>query len=129
MVQWSHAARGTIVAFVTLSGNSSQRRERCPRSLFGFGTSGAAGTYDWRTVTVKGSVELLSTAASQVEDRELQDAVQVLRSAVPAVRTARAQVPGRAQLFRLHADLIAGREARPQTRRALRSASVPLPAA
>jgi nitroimidazol reductase NimA-like FMN-containing flavoprotein (pyridoxamine 5'-phosphate oxidase superfamily) len=72
----------------------------------------ASGIYDWRTVTVSGSVELLSTVDSDATARDFEHAVAVLRSVVPAVFTARDPIPQRVHVFRLHADSIAGREAR-----------------
>jgi nitroimidazol reductase NimA-like FMN-containing flavoprotein (pyridoxamine 5'-phosphate oxidase superfamily) len=70
------------------------------------------GLYDWRTVTVSGSVELLSATESEAGARNFYDAVKVLRSEVPAIFTARDPVPQRVQVLRLYADVIAGRETR-----------------
>lgn len=72
----------------------------------------SAGVYDWRTVTVSGSIELLSLVESRRVAREFEHAVQVLRTLVPAIFTARDPMPQRVHVFRLHADVIAGREAR-----------------
>lgn len=70
------------------------------------------GIYDWRTVTVNGSVQLLSDDGSTHEATEFREALEQLRSAVPAVFTTRDPMPQRVQIFRLHADELVGREAR-----------------
>jgi hypothetical protein len=70
------------------------------------------GIYDWRTVSVNGSVELLSDHGGTHEAAEFRQALERIRSVVPAVFTKRDPMPQRVQLFRLFADEIVGREAR-----------------
>ena len=72
----------------------------------------ATGVFDWRTVTVNGSVEFLSEDGSPSDNRTFQDAVAVVQSAVPAVFTGHDPFPRRVQFLRLHVDSIRGREAR-----------------
>jgi len=70
------------------------------------------GIYDWRTVTVHGSVQLLSDGSSAFETDQYQVGLTLLRSAVSAVFTPRDPAPERVQLFRLYVDEIVGRESR-----------------
>ena len=88
----------------------------------------AAGVYDWRTVTVNGSVELLSMAGSPDAVRRFKDAATVLRSVVPTIFTEHDPFPQRVQLFRLHADEVSGREARTHAHDAASDALVTWPA-
>lgn len=76
-----------------------------------FQTNEIDGIYDWRTVTVHGSVQLLFDDGSTPRGAEYRKAVELLRTAVPAVFTPRDPMPERVQLFRLYADTIEGREA------------------
>ena len=87
----------------------------------------ATGTFDWRTVTVNGSVELLSNAGPPAAIRTYQEAAALLRSVVPTIFTERDPFPQRVQLFRLHADIVAGREARTHTHDSSSDAFVPRP--
>ncbi len=75
-----------------------------------FEVSEINGIYDWRTVTVHGSIELLADGASPRGAEVFRAALSLLRSVVPAVFTPRDPVPQRVQLFRLHADELVGRE-------------------
>jgi nitroimidazol reductase NimA-like FMN-containing flavoprotein (pyridoxamine 5'-phosphate oxidase superfamily) len=70
------------------------------------------GIYDWRTVSVNGPVELLSDHDGAREAAEFRQALERIRSVVPAVFTKRDPMPQRVQLFRLFGDEIVGREAR-----------------
>ena len=70
------------------------------------------GIYDWRTVTVNGSLELLKDEPATVQSREFHEALERLRAVVPEVLTTRDPMPQRVQLVRVHADELAGREAR-----------------
>ncbi len=75
-----------------------------------FEVSEIDGIYDWRAVTVHGSIELLVDDASVRGAEAFQAALSRLRSVVPAIFTPRDPVPQRVQLFRLHADELVGRE-------------------
>ena len=88
----------------------------------------ASGIYDWRSVTVNGSVDLLSDTGSPREVREFHEATSVLRSVVPAILTEHDPFPRRVQLFRMRADVVAGREARTHIHDSSSSEFVPLTA-
>ncbi len=75
-----------------------------------FQVTEADGIYDWRTTNVHGSIQLLSEGQSARESAEIREAVQALRSAVPAVFTPRDPMPERVQLFRIYADQLTGKE-------------------
>ncbi|MEP6491740.1 MAG: pyridoxamine 5'-phosphate oxidase family protein [bacterium] len=83
-----------------------------------FEVSEVQGIYDWRTVTVNGSVQLLSDESPH-DASDVREALEQLRSAVPAVFTPRDPMPQRVQLLRLHADELKGREARSSERAGL----------
>jgi nitroimidazol reductase NimA-like FMN-containing flavoprotein (pyridoxamine 5'-phosphate oxidase superfamily) len=70
------------------------------------------GVYDWRSVTVHGSVQLLSADDTPGASSELAKALGLLRTVVPAVFTADDPMPERAQIFRLHVNEIVGSESR-----------------
>jgi nitroimidazol reductase NimA-like FMN-containing flavoprotein (pyridoxamine 5'-phosphate oxidase superfamily) len=70
------------------------------------------GIYDWRTVTVHGSIQLLSDEPSSPDAKDFDTALRLLRSAVPVIFTPRDPMPERVQLLRLYADDLVGREAR-----------------
>jgi nitroimidazol reductase NimA-like FMN-containing flavoprotein (pyridoxamine 5'-phosphate oxidase superfamily) len=84
-----------------------------------FEVSEIKGIYDWRTVTVHGSIELLADDASVRGSEAFQAALSRLRSVVPAIFTPRDPIPQRVQLFRLHADELVGRESSSNDRGAL----------
>jgi uncharacterized protein len=77
-----------------------------------FELSEVSGIYDWRAVTVHGSVQLLSDGPSPRETEEFHHALALLRAAVPAVLTPRDPMPQRVQLFRVHVDELVGRQSR-----------------
>jgi uncharacterized protein len=78
-----------------------------------FEVSEIEGVYDWKTVTVHGSVQLLAdSGSSAVGSQEFHSALEQLRSAVPAIFTPRDPMPQRVQLFRLYVDELIGREVR-----------------
>lgn len=85
----------------------------------------ATGVFDWRTVTVNGSVEFLSKDGSSADNRSFHDAVAVVQSVVPAVFTEHDPFPRRMQFFRVHVDSIAGREARTSRHDSATEAFVP----
>ena len=70
------------------------------------------GIYDWRSVEVWGAIEFLSSNAEGREWFEFENAVRLLRSAVPQVLTADDPMPQRVQLMRVHVDNILGHESR-----------------
>ena len=84
-----------------------------------FQMSEVEGVYDWRTVTVRGSVQLLIAERSEHDRAECEKALALLRSVVPAVMTDRDPIPQRVQLFRLFIDSIEGRESRSESARGL----------
>jgi nitroimidazol reductase NimA-like FMN-containing flavoprotein (pyridoxamine 5'-phosphate oxidase superfamily) len=77
-----------------------------------FEVSEVSGVYDWRTVSITGSVQLLTDGPAAQAAEQYQAAVARLRSAVPAVFTDKDPMPQRVQLFRLHVDEASGRESR-----------------
>jgi uncharacterized protein len=77
-----------------------------------FEVSEIDGIYDWRSVTARGSVEFLPRAGTGAVKREFDAAVDILRSAVPAVFTSHDPMPQRVQLIRIHVDDLIGRQSR-----------------
>ncbi len=70
------------------------------------------GLYDWRVIEITGSVEILSSDFHSPDWFEFENAVSLLRSAVPQVLTADDPMPQRVQLIRMHVDNIRGQESR-----------------
>jgi len=70
------------------------------------------GVYDWRSVTVHGSVQLLAADEAAGASSEFAKALALLRTVVPAVFTADDPMPERAQILRLHVNEIVGSESR-----------------
>lgn len=70
------------------------------------------GIYDWRVVEVAGGVEILSSEFHSPDWPQFENAVRLLRSAVPQVLTADDPMPQRAQVIRMHVDNIRGHESR-----------------
>lgn len=68
------------------------------------------GVYDWRSVEVWGAVEFLSADVGSHDWYEFENAVELLRTAVPQILTADDPLPKRVQLVRVHTDKIFGRE-------------------
>lgn len=66
--------------------------------------------YDWRTVAVSGAVEFLSSDIQSYDWLGFENAVRVLRAAVPQILTDNDPMPQRVQLLRIHVDTIMGRE-------------------
>jgi nitroimidazol reductase NimA-like FMN-containing flavoprotein (pyridoxamine 5'-phosphate oxidase superfamily) len=70
------------------------------------------GRYDWKSVTVRGTLYFLAPAGSD-RDREAYDrGLELLRSVESEVLTSGDAAPHRTQLFRVFADEITGRGAR-----------------
>ena len=77
------------------------------------------GLYDWRSVAVRGSLELLSDTGATKDSAELHAAVERLRAVVPAVFTPRDPMPRRVHVFRLYVDEVVGRRSDSDARREL----------
>lgn len=77
------------------------------------------GLYDWRTVSINGSVQFLSDGPTAIEAREFKTATDLVQSVVPSVFTPADPMPSRAQLFRIHVDEMVGSEARSNARDSL----------
>ena len=80
------------------------------------------GIYDWRSVTVNGSVRLLRNEQGSAAGGEFHTALEQLRSVDPAAFTRDDPMPERVQLIRIHVDEMAGREARSKSAGGLPSA-------
>jgi nitroimidazol reductase NimA-like FMN-containing flavoprotein (pyridoxamine 5'-phosphate oxidase superfamily) len=74
-----------------------------------------SGIYDWRTVTARGSVELLRQDGGPAARRECDAAIDILRTVVPAVFTKRDPMPQRVQVVRIHVDELVGRQSRSES--------------
>ena len=70
------------------------------------------GIYDWRSVEVWGAIEFLSSNVQSQDWFEFENAVRLLRTAVPEILTADDPMPQRIQLVRIHLDNVMGRESR-----------------
>lgn len=80
------------------------------------------GLYDWRTVSINGSVQFLNNGPTAIEAREFETATHLVQSVVPSVFTSADPMPSRVQLFRIHVDQMVGSEARSNARDTLPSA-------
>jgi nitroimidazol reductase NimA-like FMN-containing flavoprotein (pyridoxamine 5'-phosphate oxidase superfamily) len=69
---------------------------------------------DWRSAEVTGTVEVLTSDPEADADHrfEFEQAVRLLRNAVPDILTAADVYPERVQVLRIHVDTILGRESR-----------------
>jgi nitroimidazol reductase NimA-like FMN-containing flavoprotein (pyridoxamine 5'-phosphate oxidase superfamily) len=65
--------------------------------------------YDWRAVTVHGSVQFLDNDRSSPAWRDFNHAAELIRRQVPSVLTAHDPLPERVQLYRIHVDELIGR--------------------
>lgn len=70
------------------------------------------GVYDWRSVELTGRVELLTPETNEEPHFTFDQAVSVLRNAVPAILTADDPLPDRVRLLRIHVDTVRGRQSR-----------------
>jgi uncharacterized protein len=68
--------------------------------------------FDWRAVTVHGSVQFLSDDRSSPEWRDFNRAAELIRAQVPSVLTSADPLPERTQIYRIHVDELVGRESR-----------------
>lgn len=73
------------------------------------------GIYDWRTVEVLGTIELLATPLPFGDSSAFENAVRLMRTVVPEILTSDDPVPERVQLLRIHLDELRGREAQSGT--------------
>lgn len=73
------------------------------------------GIYDWRTVEVLGTIELLTTPAPFGDSSAFENAVRLMRTVIPEILTSDDPIPERVQLLRIHLDELRGREARSGT--------------
>ncbi len=69
--------------------------------------------FDWRSVVLKGALYLLTPNGEGPLNGEWEHAVSLLRRSVPEAFTAEDPTPGRAMVFRIHADKVTGRAATP----------------
>ena len=70
------------------------------------------GILDWRSVEVWGAIEFLSSDMHSQEWFEFENAVRLLRGAVPEILKADDPMPKRIHLVRVHVDNVLGRESR-----------------
>jgi uncharacterized protein len=70
------------------------------------------GVYDWRTVIVHGSVQLLTNDRSSPSWRDFNQALALLRGQVPTILTNDDPHPERQQLYRIHLDECFARESK-----------------
>jgi len=68
--------------------------------------------FDWRSVVVKGSFDIVDPATSTTEDPAFRHGVNLLRTLIPETLTGSDPVPFRQSVFRIHLDEVTGREAR-----------------
>ena len=68
--------------------------------------------FDWRTAEVAGAMEILSSDPQSPHRFEFEQAVGLLRAAVPSILTAEDAYPERVQLLRIHVDTVNGRDSR-----------------
>jgi uncharacterized protein len=108
LVNYAYAA-GWIYARMEAS---DERTVIAHNQWIAFEVDEVQGIYDWRTVTVHGSTEFLSDDAQAGEGQEFRAALQMIRSVVPSVLTAKDPMPERVQLFRIHVSEMVGSEAR-----------------
>jgi nitroimidazol reductase NimA-like FMN-containing flavoprotein (pyridoxamine 5'-phosphate oxidase superfamily) len=66
--------------------------------------------YDWRAVTVHGSIQFLTDDRSSPEWRDFNKATELIRAQVPSVLTADDPLPNRSQVYRIYVDELLGRE-------------------
>jgi len=68
--------------------------------------------YDWRSVEITGVIQILSSNPDADHRFEYEQAVRILRGAVPALLTADDPRPDRVHLLRIHTDTVVGRSSR-----------------
>jgi nitroimidazol reductase NimA-like FMN-containing flavoprotein (pyridoxamine 5'-phosphate oxidase superfamily) len=80
------------------------------------------GVYDWRSVIVHGSVQLLRNDRSSSAWRDFNHALELLRGQVPSILTHDDPHPERVQVYRIHLDDCVARESTSSCVRSLPSA-------
>lgn len=83
------------------------------------------GPFDWRSVVVHGTIYLLPTDGSAVEQREAQRAIEAIRKVMPEAFTSKDPVPERQILYGLHIHEITGRMAQSTPGRSGRKRATP----
>jgi uncharacterized protein len=92
-------------------GDGTKLRAIAANGRVAFEIDEVASLFDWRSVVVKGTVDLLAPVDEEPMHGEWQHAVALLRRIVPSAFTADDPVPERAVVFRIHAQQITGRAA------------------
>lgn len=72
------------------------------------------GIFDWRSVVVKGSFNVVDPDTSTAGDPAFSYGVSLLRTLIPETLTGSDPVPFRQTVFRIHLDEVTGRQARSQ---------------
>lgn len=70
------------------------------------------GRYDWKSVTVRGTLYFLDPAGGDRDREAHEHAVELLRRAESELMTSGDPAPFRTQIFRIYADEMTGRAAR-----------------
>jgi nitroimidazol reductase NimA-like FMN-containing flavoprotein (pyridoxamine 5'-phosphate oxidase superfamily) len=73
------------------------------------------GTFDWRSVVVRGSVYVLDPEGTKQDQRAYLEAAELLRMVIPETLRSHDPVPFRYMLLRIHIDEITGRAATTST--------------
>jgi nitroimidazol reductase NimA-like FMN-containing flavoprotein (pyridoxamine 5'-phosphate oxidase superfamily) len=71
------------------------------------------GTFDWRSVVVRGAVYFLDSDSPPIDQHSFAHGVEALRELVPGAGTENDPVPFRLLVLRLHPDEVTGRAATP----------------
>ena len=74
-----------------------------------FETEEIDGTFDWRSVVVKGALYLLESNGAQADS--YSRAVEIFRTLIPHAFDADDPTPDRDVMFRIHVDQVTGRSA------------------
>jgi uncharacterized protein len=69
------------------------------------------GTFDWRSVVVRGAVYFLDSDSPPIDQQSFMRGVELLRELVPGTGTELDPAPFRLLVLRLHLDEVTGREA------------------
>ena len=75
-----------------------------------------AGTFDWRSVVVHGTIYFLAQGGGRLERQELDRAVRALRSFIPETLSSDDPTPFRRTVYGIHIDTMSGRMAEPPGR-------------
>jgi hypothetical protein len=71
------------------------------------------GTFDWRSVVVRGTIYLMSKAGNRVDRDDFDKALAALRSFLPETLTRDDPTPFRRTIYGVHMDHVTGRIAEP----------------